>query len=111
MIDVCAEFGLVTTRVEGRSGAWVTADEHGGSGAGGSRPDRKVGATGIRVARGTTLHGFAINANCDLSVYDKIVPCGIRDAGITSISAELGREITVDDLLPVTERRLEMLFA
>jgi lipoyl(octanoyl) transferase len=102
MIDVCAELGLATTRVEGRSGAWVTADEKG--------PDRKVGATGIRVARGTTLHGFAINASCDLSVYDKIVPCGIRDASVTSLSAELGREVTVEELLPITQRHLPTLF-
>jgi lipoyl(octanoyl) transferase len=101
LIDVCAELGLATTRVEGRSGAWVPADERG--------PDRKVAAVGIRVSRGVTLHGFAINANCDLSVFDKIVPCGIRDAGVTSISAELGREVTVEDLLPVTERHLRTL--
>jgi lipoyl(octanoyl) transferase len=102
LIDVCAELGLATTRVEGRSGAWVPADDRG--------PDRKVAAVGIRVSRGVTLHGFAINANCDLAVFDKIVPCGIRDAGVTSITAELGREVTVDELLPVTERHLGTLF-
>jgi lipoyl(octanoyl) transferase len=98
LIDVCAELGLATTRVEGRSGAWVR------------EPDRKVAAVGIRVSRGVTLHGFAINANCDLAVFDKIVPCGIRDAGVTSISAELGRDVTVAELLPVTERHLGTLF-
>ena len=98
LIDVCAELGLATTRVEGRSGAWVRS------------PDRKVAAVGIRVSRGVTLHGFAINANCDLAVFDKIVPCGIRDAGVTSITAELGREVTVEELLPVTERHLDTLF-
>jgi lipoyl(octanoyl) transferase len=98
LIDVCAELGLATTRVEGRSGAWVRS------------PDRKVAAVGIRVSRGVTLHGFAINANCDLAVFDKIVPCGIRDAGVTSISAELGRDVTVAELLPITERHLGTLF-
>jgi lipoyl(octanoyl) transferase len=102
LIDVCAELGLATTRIEGRSGAWVAADNRG--------PDRKVAAVGIRVSRGVTLHGFAINANCDLAVFDKIVPCGIRDAGVTSISAELGRDVTVAELLPVTERHLGKLF-
>jgi lipoyl(octanoyl) transferase len=102
LIDVCAELGLATTRIEGRSGAWVPADDRG--------PARKVAAVGIRVSRGVTLHGFAINGNCDLSVFDRIVPCGIRDAGVTSLSAELGRDVTVEDLLPVTERHLGALF-
>ena len=62
------------------------------------------------MSRGITLHGFAINANCDLTVFDKIVPCGIRDAGMTSLSAELGRDMSVEELLPVTERHLSALF-
>jgi lipoyl(octanoyl) transferase len=98
LIDTCATLGLATTRVEGRSGVWVTADDRG--------PDRKVAAIGIRVARGVTLHGFALNCNCDLRAYDAIVPCGIRDAGVTSLTAELGREVTVDDVLPVVESHL-----
>lgn len=102
LIDVCAEFGLATVRVEGRSGVWVAADERG--------PDRKVAAIGIRVARGVTLHGFAINADCDLSRYDIFVPCGIRDAGVTSLSAELGRDVTVEEVLPVVERHLTTLY-
>jgi lipoyl(octanoyl) transferase len=102
LIDVCAEVGVATTRIEGRSGAWVPADERG--------PARKIGALGIRVVRGVTLHGFALNGDCDLSAYDKIVPCGIRDAGVTSLSAELGRDVTVAELLPVTERHLPKLF-
>jgi lipoyl(octanoyl) transferase len=103
LIDVCAEFGLATTRIEGRSGAWVPADDRG--------PDRKVGAIGIRVSQGVTQHGFALNCDCDLSVYDRIVPCGIRDAGVSSLSAELGREITVADVFPVVERHLGTLLA
>ena len=101
LIDVCAEFGLATTRVEGRSGVWVRQDERG--------PDRKVAAIGIRVARGVTLHGFAINCACDLTYFDRIVPCGIRDAGVTSLTAELGRPVTVADVLPVVERHLATL--
>ncbi|MDR7278310.1 lipoyl(octanoyl) transferase LipB [Catenuloplanes atrovinosus] len=101
MIDTCAELGLAVTRVEGRSGVWVLADERG--------PDRKVGAVGIRVARGATLHGFSLNCDCDLTFFDRIVPCGLRDAGVTSLSAELGRPVTVAEVLPIVERRLGTL--
>ncbi|MFB9236176.1 lipoyl(octanoyl) transferase LipB [Plantactinospora siamensis] len=101
LIDVCAEFGLTTDRIEGRSGVWVPADDRG--------PARKVAAIGLRVARGATQHGFALNCDCDLGWYDRIVPCGIRDAGVTSLSAELGRPITVADALPVVERHLPTL--
>ncbi len=103
LIDVCAEFGLATVRVDGRSGVWVPADDRG--------PERKVAAIGVRVARGVTLHGFALNCDCDLSAYNKIVPCGIADAGVTSLSAELGRPITVDEALPTVERHLPTLLA
>ncbi|HTJ32201.1 MAG TPA: lipoyl(octanoyl) transferase LipB [Dactylosporangium sp.] len=102
LIDVCAELGLDTIRVEGRSGVWVTADERG--------PERKIAAIGIRVARGVTLHGFALNADCDLSRYDIFVPCGIRDAGVTSLSAELGRDVTVEEVTPIVERHLKTLY-
>ncbi|MER7456444.1 lipoyl(octanoyl) transferase LipB [Micromonospora sp. NPDC126480] len=98
LIDVCAEFGLTAGRVEGRSGVWVPEDDRG--------PARKVAAIGIRVARGVTLHGFSINCDCDLAYFDRIVPCGIRDAGVTSLTAELGRPVTVADVLPVVERQL-----
>ncbi len=101
LMAVCAEVGVATERVAGRSGAWVRADHRG--------PDRKVAALGIRVARGVTLHGFAINADCDLSFFDRIVPCGLRDAGVTSLSAELGRPVTVAEIMPITERHLPML--
>jgi lipoyl(octanoyl) transferase len=96
LIDVCAEFGVHTERVEGRSGAWVRADDRG--------PDRKIAAIGIRVARGVTL-----NCDCDLSNYDRFVPCGIRDAGVTSLSFELGRQVTVAEVLPVVEKHLPTL--
>ncbi|GHJ06479.1 octanoyltransferase [Micromonospora humidisoli] len=101
LIDVCAEFGLTAGRVEGRSGVWVPADGRG--------PARKVAAIGIRVARGVTQHGFAINCDCDLSYYDRIVPCGIADAGTTSLTAELGRPVPVTEVLPVVERHLPTL--
>jgi lipoyl(octanoyl) transferase len=103
LIDVCAEFGVTAERVEGRSGAWVRGD-------GGALPDRKIAAIGIRVARGVTLHGFAINCDCDLANFDRFVPCGIRDAGVTSLSAELGRDVPVAEVLPVVERHLSTLF-
>jgi lipoyl(octanoyl) transferase len=90
LIAVCASVGLQTGRVEGRSGVWVPGDGH--------RPDRKIAAIGIRVARATTMHGFALNCDCDLEAFSAIVPCGIADAGVTSLSAELGRRVTVDDV-------------
>ena len=103
LILVCAEFGLETTRVEGRSGVWVAADAKG--------PDRKIGAIGIRVAKGVTMHGFSFNCNPDNTWFDRIVPCGIRDAGVTSLSNELGREISVREVLPVIEKHLHGVLA
>jgi lipoyl(octanoyl) transferase len=91
MIKVCSGLGLETGRVDGRSGVWVPAD--------GRRPARKVGAIGIRVSRATTLHGFALNCDCDLDAFSSIVPCGISDAGVTSLTAELGRRVSVADVL------------
>jgi lipoyl(octanoyl) transferase len=102
LMDVCAELGLETMRVEGRTGVWVAADAP----LVGTRPERKVAAIGVRVSRGVTMHGFAINCDCDLTWFDRIVPCGIEDAGVTSLSAELARDITVLDVLPLVEARL-----
>ena len=104
MIRACAEFGVTAVRVAGRSGAWVPGDPHRPDLPG--LPDRKVGAIGARVARGVTMHGLALNCDCDLSWYDRIVPCGIRDAGTTTLSAEAGRPVTVTDVMPVLERHL-----
>jgi lipoyl(octanoyl) transferase len=101
LIDVCAEFGLSTMRVPGLTGVWLHADA--------DRPQRKVAAIGIRVSRRVTLHGFALNCDADLSWFDRIVPCGINDAGVTSISAELARTVSVADVLPVIERHLPTL--
>jgi len=102
LIRVCAEFGVTAERVAGRSGTWLPADDRG--------PDRKIAAIGIRVSRRVTLHGFAINANPDLTWFDRIVPCGISDAAVTSLSRELGRDVTVDEVLPVVEHHLPALF-
>jgi lipoyl(octanoyl) transferase len=99
MIRTCADFGITTERVAGRSGAWIKGD-------GGAWPDRKVGAIGARVAKGVTMHGFALNCDCDLSWYDRIVPCGIRDAGVTSLSVEVGRPVTVAEVTPIVQHHL-----
>jgi lipoyl(octanoyl) transferase len=90
LIKVCTGLGLQVGRVDGRSGVWLPAGD--------GRPARKVAAIGVRVARATTLHGFALNCDCDLGAFERIVPCGITDAGVTSISAELGRRVGVDDV-------------
>lgn len=108
MIRICADFGLVATRVGGRSGAWVTGTDSGGAPDPGSMPprDRKVAAIGIRVASGVTMHGFALNCDNDLSWYDRIVPCGISDASITSLTAELRRRVGVADVLEPAQLQL-----
>ncbi|MGC4174855.1 lipoyl(octanoyl) transferase LipB [Demequina sp.] len=92
IIDVCAAFGLDTIRVEDRSGVWLPATDH--------AKERKICAIGVRVAKGVTMHGFALNCNPDLTAFDRIVPCGIADADVTSLSKELGREVTIHDLVP-----------
>ncbi|GAB1815727.1 lipoyl(octanoyl) transferase LipB [Mycobacterium sp. MUNTM1] len=90
LIKVCADLGVDAVRVPGRSGVWVPGGE--------GRPDRKVAAIGVRVSRATTLHGFALNCDCDLDAFSAIVPCGISDAGVTSLSAELLRPVSVEDV-------------
>jgi len=80
---------------------WITGD---------GRPDRKVGAVGIRVSRGVTMLCFALNCDCDLGLFDKVVPCGIKDAGVTSLAAEAGRPVTVAELIPLAEHHLGGVF-
>jgi lipoyl(octanoyl) transferase len=96
LINVCAEFGVTGVRVAGRSGVWIV-DEQG---------ERKVAAIGIRVASGTSMHGFALNVNPDLSAFEAIIPCGIADAAVTSLEIELGRKITLEEVIPVVEKHL-----
>jgi lipoyl(octanoyl) transferase len=103
LIHACADLGVMTARVPGRSGVWIAADDRG--------PERKVAALGIRVSRGVTMHGFAVNCDVDLAGYDRFVPCGISDAGVTSLSAELGRDVTVSEVAPFVERHLRELLA
>jgi lipoyl(octanoyl) transferase len=101
LIEVCAGFGVAAQQVEGRSGAWIAADplEPGSR----LRPERKIAAIGIRVARGVTMHGFALNCDPDLSAFGAIVPCGIPDAGVTSLSAELDRDVPVTEAIGPVE--------
>ncbi|MEU6271425.1 lipoyl(octanoyl) transferase LipB [Streptomyces populi] len=140
LIRTCAEFGLETSRVEGRSGVWILGDakdpdrgapalgglsldfdprltdeefdprlngpEYAPSNAGQRREDRKIAAIGIRVAKGVTMHGFALNVNPDNAWFDRIIPCGIRDAGVASLAGELGRDVTIAEVLPVAEKHL-----
>lgn len=101
LIHACTDLGVTTARVPGRSGVWLRADDKG--------PERKIAAIGIRVSRGVTMHGFALNCDVDLSWYDRFVPCGISDAGVTSLSHELGRDVTVVEAAPVVEHHLREL--
>lgn len=99
LIAACTDLGLTDTgRIPGRSGVWLARDH---------RPERKIAAIGVRIARGVTTHGFALNCNPDLAAYDRIVPCGIRDAGVTSLTAELGRLVRVPDAMSAVRQRLD----
>ena len=103
LIDVCAEFDVATVRVDGRTGGWVPADARG--------PERKIAAIGVRTSRSVTLHGFALNCDPDMAYFGRIVPCGIEDAGVTSLTLETGRDVTVAEALPVVERFVAELVA
>ena len=96
LISVCAEFGIKADRYCERSGVWVRDD----------KSDRKIAAIGLRVAKGVTMHGFALNVNPDLSAYEKIIPCGITGAKVTSLTAELGREVSVNEVLPIIKKHI-----
>ena len=100
LIGICTDFGLETSRVKGRSGVWVLDPIE----------DRKIAAIGVRVAQGVTMHGFALNCNNDLSWFDRIVPCGIKDAGVTTLSKELGRDISVEEVADRAEFHLHRVF-
>ena len=94
LIVTCSELGLAATRVEGRSGVWVVDN----------KGERKIAAIGIRVARGVTMHGFALNVEPDLTPFQAIIPCGIEDAAVTSLAIELGRSISLEEVLPIVEK-------
>jgi len=96
LINVCEDLGISGVRVDGRSGVWICDD----------RGERKIAAIGIRVAKGVTMHGFALNVNPNLEAFGQIVPCGISDADVTSLQLELGRPITVDEVSPLVERHI-----
>lgn len=96
LIEVCQELGLNAVRYCERSGVWLRD----------AKGDRKIAAIGIRVAKGVTMHGFALNVNPDLAAFSRIVPCGLPDAEVTSLSAELGRDVTVAEILPLVEKHL-----
>ena len=100
IIGVCADFGLATVRIKGRSGVWVE----------GNPQDRKIAAIGVRVAQGVTMHGFAINCNNEQSWFDSIIPCGISDAGVTSLTQELGQNISPHDIIPSVTANLHRVF-
>ena len=103
MIATCRHFGATTARIPGRSGVWLRADARG--------PERKLGAIGLRVSRGVTMHGIALNCNVDLAWYDRFVPCGIADAGVSTLARELGRDVPVTEVLPVLQRHLAELLS
>ena len=100
LIGVCSDFGLITSRIKGRSGVWIE-DEAGA---------RKLAAIGVRVAQGVTMHGFALNCSNDLLAFDAIVPCGIRDAGVSTLSIETGRVITPNDVVESVTTHLHRVF-
>lgn len=111
LIAVCTDVGVTTARIPGRSGVWLREDDPSTGSGQGARPERKVAAIGIRVSRGVTMHGFSLNCDVDLGWYDRFVPCGIADAGVTSLSRELGRDVGIDDVLPSVRRHLAAYLA
>jgi len=100
LIRTCADLGLTAVRVDGRSGVWFAADPATG------RRERKVAAIGVRVSRGVTMHGFALNCEPDLDAFTRIVPCGIADADVTSLSLETDRRVTIAEVVPLVRTHL-----
>lgn len=105
LIRTCADVGVAAGRVEGRSGVWLPADTATG------RRARKVAAIGVRVARGVTMHGFALNCTADVAQFDRIVPCGISDADVTTLTLETGREVTIAEVVPLVREHLAATLA
>ncbi|OAK57370.1 lipoyl(octanoyl) transferase LipB [Rhodococcoides kyotonense] len=96
LITVCTDLGIACGRVDGRSGVWLASAQRDGVWL----PERKIAAIGVRVQRGVTLHGFSLNCNSTMTGFDAIVPCGIADAGVTSLSSELRRDVSIADVTP-----------
>jgi lipoyl(octanoyl) transferase len=103
MITLLAEYGLNTGRIRGRSGVWLAADHQ--------RVERKIAAIGVRVASGTTMHGFALNVDPDLRSFDQIIPCGLTGVGVTSMAAELRRRLTVTEVAQALRPHLQHYLA
>ncbi len=103
LIAALAEYGLNTGRIRGRSGVWLAADDQ--------RIERKIAAIGVRVAAGTTMHGFALNVEPDLSWFDRIIPCGLTGVGVTSMAAELGRHLTLTEVAQALRPHLQHYLA
>ena len=99
IMELLAEFGIDAGRVPGRSGVWVNYEEPAGA--------EKIAAIGIRVAQGVTMHGFSLNCDNSFDAYSKIVACGIADAGVTSISQQIGRDVSPTDVVPIVTRRFQ----
>ena len=97
IMNVCSKLGLATTQIEGRSGVWVK---------GNGFLDKKIAAIGIRVAKKATMHGFALNCNNSLDAFRKIVPCGIPDSDVTTLSLELGRDVSVAEVTSLIEEEI-----
>lgn len=103
LIQTCEDLGLHGTgRVEGRSGVWLPAGVINNE----LKPARKIAAIGIRVTRGVTMHGVSLNCDNTMEYYDHIVPCGLADAGVTTLTEELGRKVSVSDAQPLLARHL-----
>jgi lipoyl(octanoyl) transferase len=103
LIRAFAAYGLSTGRVPGRSGVWLSAA--------GAKPERKIAAIGVRVAGGTTMHGFAANIDPDLGWFGRIIPCGITDAGVTSLAAEIDDAPTLAGFAETLKPHLDELLA
>jgi lipoyl(octanoyl) transferase len=103
LIRTVSEYGLPGMRVQGRSGVWLPASA--------GRQERKLVAIGIRVARKTTQHGFALNVSPDLAAFERIIPCGIEDAGVSSLAAELDDPPSMAEVADLAERHLRDVLA
>ena len=100
LIGVCEDLGVPALRVEGRSGVWIRD----------SRGDRKIAAIGIRVAKGVSMHGFALNVNTDLNYFSNIIPCGIQGKNVTSVEKEINRKVNPEQMKSIVKQKFEQVF-